>query len=154
MSRVRIVGVSAALVTAAIVGGVLLDAVASAASPQARASTPSPAVDVSTAATPGAAAARQPSEYCLVFRSALAANLGVTQDQLVAAAKKAAGTAIDRAVADGKLRQAAADRIKARIEAAPAPGCRILAGWRASLGRRLGGAAAGTGANPAGTSAP
>ena len=137
MSRVRVMGLSAALVAAAIVGGAFLDAVVSAAAPSAGSVAPSAAAtDPSTAG----AAARQPSEYCLAFRSALAANLGVTQDQLVAAAKKAAGTALDQAVADGKIRQARADRIKARIAAAPATGCRILAGWRASLQRRLAGA--------------
>lgn len=145
MSRVRVLGLSAALVTAAIVGGAVLDVVASAAAPSARVPTPLAATDPSTAAAAGGAGGRQPSEYCLAFRSALAANLGVTQDQLVAAAKKAVGTVIDRAVADGKLRQAAANRIKARIEAAPAQGCRILAGGRASLGRRVASPAASPG---------
>jgi len=154
MPRVRVIGLSTALVTAAIVGGVVLDAVASAASPLAPASTPSTAVDPSTTATPARSGTRQPSEYCLAFRSALAANLGVTQDQLVAAARKAAGTAIDRAVADGKLRQAAANRIKARIKAAPASGCRILAGWRGSIERRMPGAATGAGSTPAVSPAP
>jgi hypothetical protein len=154
MSRVRVFGLSAALVTAAIVGGAVLDVVASAAAPSPHATTATAAADPSTAATAGRTGAQQPSEYCLAFRSALAANLRVTQDQLVAAAKKAAGTAIDRAVADGKLREAAANRIKARIEAAPAAGCRILAGGRASLGRRLAGTAAGPGSSPGASKAP
>ena len=131
MSRVRVMGLSAAFVVAAIVGGAFLDAVASAAAPSARATTPTAAADPSTAATAAGPGGRQPSEYCLAFRSALAANLGVTQDQLVAAAKKATGTVIDRAVADGKLRQAAApiDR------APPSPAART------GLGRRMAAAA-------------
>ena len=152
MSRVRVMGLSAALVAAAIVGGAFLDAVVSAAAPSAGSTAPA-ATAPSTVAT-GDAAARQPSEYCLAFRAALAANLGVTQDQLVAAAKKAAGTALDQAVADGKIRQAAANRIKARIDAAPATGCRILAGWRASLQRRLAGATASPRVAPSASKTP
>lgn len=143
MSRVRVMGLSAALVAAAIVGGAVLDAVVSAAAPS-----PGSAAPTAGGPSTAGAAARQPSAYCLAFRSALAANLGVTQDQLVAAARKAAGTALDQAVANGKIRQAAANRIKAWIDAAPATGCRILGGWRASLERRL------AGAGPNGGSAP
>ncbi|MDQ6794542.1 MAG: hypothetical protein M3067_06950 [Chloroflexota bacterium] len=153
MSRVRVLGLSAALVTAAIAGGAFLDAVVSAAAPSAGSTAPTAAA-TSTAATAGGAAVRQPSEYCLAFRSALAANLGVTPDQLVAAARKAAGTALDQAVADGKIRQARANRIKARIEAAPATNCRIPAGWRASLERRLAGAAASPGVAPGASKTP
>ena len=154
MSRVRVIGLSAAFVTAAIVGGAFLDAVVSAAAPSAGSAAPTAATDPSTAATPGGGSSRQPTEYCLAFRSALAANLGVTQDQLVAAARKAAGTALDQAVADGKIRQARADRIKARIAAAPATNCRILAGWRSALERRLAGAAASPGVAPGASKTP
>ena len=63
-------------------------------------------------------------EYCADFRAAFAANLGVTEAEMTAAARKAAISTIDKAVADGDMTKAAGDRLKARIEAAPAEGVR------------------------------
>lgn len=115
MSRLRLVGFSGALVISALIGGTLMSSVAAA-----------PATE---------AAAREPSEYCTTFRAAFATNLGVSEDQMVAAAKAAIGTAVDAAVADGKLTAAEATRIKARVSAADANGCSILAGRRGILAR-------------------
>ena len=66
-------------------------------------------------------------EYCATYRKALAANLGVTEDALTAAARKAAATTVDSAVADGDLTAAAGDRLKARLAEAPPDGCERLA---------------------------
>ena len=50
------------------------------------------------------------------------------ESALAPAAKKAAVATIDAAVADGTLPKARGDRLKARIEAADADGCALLAG--------------------------
>ena len=89
-----------------------------------------PAAEPAAGARVAAAAA---GTYCEAFRTAFAANLGVSQDELVAAAKAAAATAVDKAVTDGTLKQAAADRLKARIAAAEGDGCGFLAGPRGKI---------------------
>jgi ribosomal protein S20 len=68
------------------------------------------------------------SEACATFRSAFAAALGVDESKLTPAAKGAAISTIDAAVAAGTLTKTRADRLKARIEAAAADGCSLLAG--------------------------
>ena len=78
---------------------------------------------------------RPVGEACATFRAAFAANLGVTEAEMVAAARKAAAATIDKAVADGNLTKTAGDRRKARLEAAPADGCGIFAGWRVKAAR-------------------
>ena len=115
MSKLRLVGLSGALVLSALIGGTIISTVAAA---------PAPALE------PVAQPTREPSEYCTTFRAAFAANLGVSEAQMVAAAKSAVGTAVDGAVADGKLTAAEAARIKARIAAADADDCSILSGRR------------------------
>ena len=67
-------------------------------------------------------------EYCADFRRAFAANLGVDESALAPAAKAAALATIDAAVADGSMTKAVGDRLRARIEAAGADGCALLAG--------------------------
>lgn len=115
MSKLRLVGFSGALVLSALIGNTIMSTVAAA---------PAPAL------APAAQPDREPSKYCTTFRAAFAANLGVTEDKVVAAAKSAIGTAVDGAVADGKLTAAEGARIKARVAAADADGCSILSGRR------------------------
>lgn len=124
MSKLRLVGFSGALVLSALIGGTLMSTVAAA-----------PAAPAAAAAPAAERAEREPSEYCTTFRAAFAANLGVSEDQVVAAAKSAIGTAVDKAVADGKLTAAEGARIKARVAAAEADGCAILSGWRGVVAR-------------------
>jgi hypothetical protein len=122
MSKLRLAGFSGALVVAALVGGTVINAVAAA--PTAAPRTPAAAPAAAPTATTGPAA-----EYCAAYRAALAKELGVTEDALKAAAKKALAATIDKAVADGDLAKAAADRLKARVQASTADGCKLLAGW-------------------------
>lgn len=124
MSKLRLVGFSGALVISALIGGTVMSAVAAA-----------PVVPTPAPAAVAPAAEREPSEYCTTFRASFAANLGVSEDQMVAAAKSAIGTAVDGAVADGKLTAAEAARVKARIAAAEADGCSILSGRRGIVAR-------------------
>jgi ribosomal protein S20 len=123
MSKLRLAGFSGALVVAALVGGTVLNAVAAA--PSAAPRTPAAA----PAAAPTAATTGPVAEYCETYRAAFAKELGVTEDALKAAAKKALAATIDKAVADGDLAKAAADRLKARVQASTADGCKLLAGW-------------------------
>ena len=132
MPNLRIAGLAGALVISALVGGTLISAVAASTAP----ATPAPVV----AAAPSAptAAAATAGEYCKDFRAAFAANLGVSEAEMTAAARKAAISTIDKAVADGDMTKAAGDRRKARIDAAPADGCAVLAGLRAKAAKALG----------------
>ena len=109
----------------ALVGGTLISAVAASTVP----ATPAPIA--AAAAAPSGPAALDVGEYCANFRAAFAANLGVSEAEMTAAARKAAISTIDKAVADGDMTKAAGDRLKARIDAAPADGCAVLAGLRA-----------------------
>jgi ribosomal protein S20 len=134
MSKLRLAGFSGALVVAAIVGGTLINAVSAApgSGPAGPAAAPAAAP---TAATTGASA-----EYCATFRAAFAKELGVTEDALQTAAKNALAATIDKAVADGDLTKAAADRLKARVAAAPADGCKLLAGYQQRIAKAARGA--------------
>jgi ribosomal protein S20 len=127
MPNLRTVGLAGALVVSALVGGTLISAVAASTTPP----TPTLATDPVLAAPSGAPAAKAVSEACATFRAAFAANLGVSEAEMIAAARKAAATTIDKAVAAGDLPKAAGDRLKARLEKAPADGCAMLNGWRA-----------------------
>ncbi len=69
------------------------------------------------------------------FLSGVAANLGVTLDQLKRAFKSAATEAVDEALANGKITQEQADRAKANIESGKAPGLRKLLGGGQHSGR-------------------
>jgi ribosomal protein S20 len=140
MSTFRLVGFAGLLVVAALVGGTIIGSVAAATitrTPQAEGATlPPPAA---ASASPVVAAA---GEYCADFRRAFAANLDVEESALAPAAKAAAISAIDAAVADGTMTVAAGDRLKARIRAAAADGCALLAGRlraaKAAVGARVG----------------
>ncbi len=125
MSRLRLLGFSGALVAAALIGGTILNAV-SAASPTPRRTRPNPGV----AAGSGPGSRPEVGEYCKAFRAAFAANLGKTEDEVVAAAKAAIDTTIDQAVSEGKITAAVGDRLKTRVAAAPGDGCGLLNGAR------------------------
>lgn len=149
----RIGAIASALVISAILGGTLIGAVAARTMP----SSPSaPAANLASvgdpaAADPTAPAANDPaapgatdpaapandaaSQACATFRAAFAAKLGVTTDALTEAAKSAIDTTINSLVAKGTLGQPAADRLKARVDAADGQGCALLSGWRGRLVR-------------------
>lgn len=123
MSTFRLAGLAGLLVVAALVGGTIIGSVAAVTAPLATPPTAPLAV-----ASPNPAAGLRGAEYCAAFRKAFAANLGVDESALAPAAKSAALSTIDAAVAAGDLPKAAGDRLKARIEAAAADGCALLAG--------------------------
>lgn len=137
MSKVRLAGFAGLLVVAALVGGTIIGSVAAATAP--RAGAPEQNVAPAADARPNAEAA---AKRCAEFRRAFAANLGVQESALAPAAKKAAVSMIDAAVAAGTLTKADADKRKARIEAADADGCRLLAGRIGARGAGLGAGAA------------
>lgn len=130
MSKLRLAGMASALVVAALVGGTLINVVAAAPGASPATALAGPAAD------PVAAAPAAIGTYCDAFRTAFAANLGVSQDELVAAAKAAAATAVDKAIADGTLTQAAGDKLKERITAADGEGCGFLAGPRGRIAQK------------------
>jgi ribosomal protein S20 len=138
MSNARLLGFAGALVVAALVGGTVISAVA--ASPGAgRAATSGPANTAGQAApSAGAVTAAAPTAaptggYCETYRAAFAKALGTTEADVTAAARSAADSTIDAAVADGKLTAAAGDRLKAKVAAAGPDICQRIA-------KRLGGA--------------
>ena len=123
MSRLRLAGAAGLLVVAAVLGGTIIGSVAAANLPRATGATPANTPLV--AAAPAAAAV--PGEYCAAFRRAFAANLGVEESALAPAAKAAAISTIDAAVAEGKMTKAVGDRLEQRIEKAATDGCPLLA---------------------------
>jgi ribosomal protein S20 len=123
MSTFRLAGYAGLLVVAALVGGTIIGSVA--ASTAAR---PTPAAAPAAVASSPAPAGAGIARYCADFRRAFAANLGVDESALAPAAKSAAISTIDAAVAAGQIKSAAGDRLKARIERADADGCALLAG--------------------------
>jgi ribosomal protein S20 len=126
-------GLAISLVAAALIGGTLIQVVA-AASAGRPTSTPATADEPTPRASAAPRAkADEPSEYCLAFRAALAANLKVTEAELVTAVKAAIATAIDKAAADGDVPAAAAERAKAKVAAADGDGCGLLAGRRGAV---------------------
>jgi hypothetical protein len=123
MKSLKILGLAGALVGAAVVGGTLMGIVSAA-----------PGGSFPATAPGALTTDSQPGQYCQTFLDAFAKNLGVEESALVPAAKSAADTAIDQAVANGDLTKAVADAIKARIANAKGDGCGILgARWRAAL---------------------
>ncbi len=71
-------------------------------------------------ATPSARAVEH-QERMTAYLDALASNLGIDRATLDAALKKTGLEMVDKAVADGKITQAEADAIKARIESGIGP---------------------------------
>jgi len=125
MSTLRLAGMAGLLVAAALIGGTIIGSVAAGTLP--RTTEPTTAALAAPSAAAPAAAARI-AAYCADFRRAFAAELGVEESALAPAAKKAAIATIDAAVASGELPKAAGERLTARIEAADADGCALLAG--------------------------
>jgi hypothetical protein len=143
MPTLRTAGLAGLLIATALVGGTIIGSVAAATAP----STRRPATTAAAGSSAAPAAGAQVGEYCAAFRKAFAADLGVDESALAPAARKAAISTIDAAVAAGEIRQAVADRLKARIEAATGDGCTVLAGriGRIAAAAGAGGARVGLG---------
>jgi len=120
MKTLKTLGLVGGLVTAALVGGTLISAVAAAPASPSGTTTTGDAQDLDAAA------------YCQTWKDAFAAELGVSADDLVPAAKAATIAAIDAAVANGDLPEDIAARMKEQVENADGDGCRLLgAGFHA-----------------------
>lgn len=131
-TRIRF-GLVGALVVSAVAGGVLMDAVVSAAIPAPTSSPRSAITSVASADAITAAASADPAaaaaatgKYCDAYRAAFAANLGVSEAKVHDAAIAAANATIDQAVTDGALSTAVGARIKARVAAAPDNLCTVI----------------------------
>ena len=143
MSTIRLAGFGSALVLSALIGGTIIGSVAAQTLPpgssqssvatQAAARGGGTAPEAATAAT-----AATTGKYCETYIKAYAAALGVDASALAPAATRAVETTIAAAVAAGDLTQAKADRLTARLKAAPLDGCPRLAG-RLGGGRPLAG---------------
>jgi hypothetical protein len=107
MRFTRSLGIAAALLASAIVGGTLIG------------STLATDEGSETDSTTSSEA------YCDVFMDALAADLGVTRESLVAAGRSAANAAIDAAIEAGDLSDDRAEALRERIAEADGAGC----GW-------------------------
>ena len=134
MSRSRMAIVAMLLVVAAVVGGTVINSVAAATTPR----TTSTVGVVTAAGSPDpsttSAAGTWASQACAEFRAAFAKELGVDPSALTPAAKSAAKTVVDSAVAAGRITKARGDKLKERIDQADANGCGLL-------GRRVAGIA-------------
>jgi ribosomal protein S20 len=138
MSTFRLAGLAGLLVVSALIGGTIIGSVAAVTAPP-----PSQPTQIAAAPSAGAAvSAGKAAQYCADFRRAFAANLGVDESALAPAAKQAAISTIDAAVAAGSIAKTAGDRLKARIEAADASGCALLAGRLGALRAGAAGSAA------------
>ena len=115
MKSLKILGIAGALVASAVVGGTLMSAV-------------SAHPDTSPATSNGTPPVADPAagEYCQTFLDALAANLGVDVADLTPAARDAAKSTVDAAVANGDLTAAIGEAIKTRIDGADGTGCAWL----------------------------
>jgi ribosomal protein S20 len=140
MLTLRTAGLAGLLVATALVGGTIIGSVAASTLPR---TTGSGAPVAAAAASPDPAGAAKVGEYCAAFRKAFASALGVDESALAPAAKSAAIATIDGAVTSGDLPQAAADRLKARIDAAAGDGCALLAGRVGRIANAAGKAASG-----------
>jgi hypothetical protein len=130
MSRSRMAMVAILLVVAAVVGGSVIDSVAASGAPN---TTTPPSNVVNAAGSPGSAtngARPSVSEACSEFRAAFARELGVDESALGPAAKSAAVSVVDAAVAAGRITKARGDKLKERIDQADGDGC-------GPLGRRV-----------------
>jgi hypothetical protein len=139
MSRSQMAIVAMLLVIAAVVGGTVIKSVAAATSPRTTtadrgvppaAGSPDPA----TTDTAGTWA----TQACAEFRAAFAKELGVDPSALTPAAKSAAKTVVDSAVAAGRITKARGDKLKARIDQADANGCGLLGRRVARIAGALG----------------
>ena len=139
MSTLRLVGFSGALVVAALVGGTIIGSVAAR-----TLRTRHGRRSGGRASRPQRPRHRPPRpEYCATFARVRKA---ARRDRGRAGAGREGGRdrgTIDKAVADGDLTKAAGDRLKARVEASTADGCKLLAGEAARRSRRRAGGALG-----------
>jgi hypothetical protein len=111
-------------VVSALVGATIIGSAAAVSAPQ-----PNQPSLLAAAPSAGApATGGKAAQFCADFRRAFAADLGVDESALAPAAKAAAISTIDAAVAAGRTTKAVGDRLKARIDAADANGCALLAG--------------------------
>jgi hypothetical protein len=128
MDRRRTTAFAGSLVAAALIGGMLISAVAAAPGP------PAAADSVAAVATATPAPSTNPgAKYCQDFRAAFAKNLGVTEDEVVAAAKAAIISTLDAAVADGSRGADAAAKAKTFVEGASGDACSLLSGWKGKI---------------------
>ena len=139
MSRSRMAIVAMLLVVAAIVGGTVINSVAAATSPLTTAPTggivnAAGSPDPATTNTAGTWAA----QACAEFRAAFARELGVDPSTLTPAAKSAAKTLVDSAVAAGRITKARGDKLKEKIDQADADGCGLLGRRVATIAGTLG----------------
>lgn len=118
MRTAKALGGMGALLTAALLGGAMISSVLA----------ESPSTQASPSASPSAP---ETARYCQVFQSKLANQLNVSASDLTAAVKAAAQATVDQAAANGDLTQAAAARLKTRIQNAAADSCYGL-GMRAN----------------------
>jgi hypothetical protein len=122
MKSLKILGFAGALIAAALVGGTLMSIVSA---------NPGGTATPATATLPTDS---QPGQYCQTFLNAFAKNLGVNESALGPAAKSAADTAIDQAVANGDLPKDVGDRIKQRIASVAGDACGLVGvRWRLAL---------------------
>lgn len=108
MRLTKALGAAGALIVAALVGGTLIGS--------ALATDATDAID----STSGSA-------YCETFRDALATELGVTADELLAAGQAAANATIDAAVEAGDLTDERAEALRERVAEADGTDCIGLA---------------------------
>jgi hypothetical protein len=105
MRLTKALGAAGALIVAALVGGTLIGSA------------------LATDETDGTDSTSTGTAYCETFRDALASELGVTVDELVAAGQAAANATIDAAVAAGDLDEDRADELRERIAEADGSEC-------------------------------
>ena len=117
MRLTKALGWAGALIIAALVGGTLIGSA------------------LATDETDDTDSTSTGTAYCETFRDALADELGVTADELVAAGQAAANATIDAAVAAGDLDEDRADAIRERIAEAEGSEC---IGFGHAFGRGFG----------------
>ncbi len=111
----RNLGISLALIAAALIGGTLIGSVM--------------ATDEDPAAPTG-------TSYCDTFLDTFASELGSTRDEVVAAGQAAARAALDAAVEAGDLSTERADRLRAKVAAFDGVECDTLRGFGFGHGDR------------------
>lgn len=116
MRLTKTLGMAGALLISALVGGTLIGSTL--------------AVDEETDPDAGVDIA-----YCETFRDSLAAELGVTGDELTTAGKAAANATIDAALAAGDIDEARAATLRERVEAYDGDGCGFGKGFALGFGR-------------------
>jgi hypothetical protein len=136
MNRFRILGLSGAMVVAALVGGTVVSSAIAArpSPPSAVAGGPAAgaAAEANRAATGDVAAAAEgamaarAAAYCKTFRSSFAKELGVDERAIGPAAKAAALATLEAAVTAGDITRAIADRLAAKVTATDDDTCRWL----------------------------